>query len=105
MAWIYLIIAGIFETVWAVSMKYCQGLKINSAFITVLGAMALSMTFLYMAMKEIPIGTAYAVWTGVGIVGVALYGIISLNESASFIRLVCLSIILLGIIGLKVTSK
>lgn len=104
MAWIYLFIAGLLETVWAVGIKYCDGFKINPAFMTVLAAMALSMTFLYLAMKEIPIGAAYAAWTGIGIVGVACYGILVLNESASFIRVVCLAVILLGIIGLKLTS-
>lgn len=105
MAWIYLFIAGIFETVWAVGIKYCDGFKVNIALMTVLGAMVLSMTFLYLAMKEIPIGTAYAIWTGVGIVGVACYGIVVLHESASLIRLLCFATILLGIVGLKLTSE
>lgn len=90
---------------WAVGIKYCNGFKISVPFITVLGAMALSMTFLYLAMKEIPIGTAYAVWTGIGIVGVACYGVVVLHESASLIRLLCLAIILFGILGLKHTSE
>jgi quaternary ammonium compound-resistance protein SugE len=104
MAWIYLFIAGIFEMVWAVGLKYCDGFKLNAPLIMVISAMAVSMTFLGLAMREIPIGTAYAVWTGIGIVGVAIYGIYVFGESASIIRLLCLSMILIGIIGLKLKS-
>jgi quaternary ammonium compound-resistance protein SugE len=105
MAWIYLIIAGIFETVWAVSLKYCNGFRINIASTSVLIAMTCSIVFLTLAMKQIPIGTAYAAWTGIGIVGVAIYGMMVLQESSSPVRIFCLCLILIGIIGLKLSTK
>jgi quaternary ammonium compound-resistance protein SugE len=103
-AWLYLFIAGIFETVWAIGLKYCDGFKFTPALAMVISAMALSMTFLSLAMREIPIGTAYAVWTGIGIVGVVIYGIAMLGESSNIIRILCLCMILVGIAGLKLKS-
>ena len=104
MAWIYLFIAGLFETVWAIGLKYCDGFRISLASIAVVSGMALSVIFLGLAMKEIPIGTAYAAWTGIGIIGVTIYGICLFGESTSVIRLLCLGMILIGIIGLKLKS-
>jgi quaternary ammonium compound-resistance protein SugE len=105
MAWIYLIIAGIFEVVWAIGIKYCDGLRINIPSLTVVISMAFSVLFLALAMKHISIGTAYAVWTGIGIVGVTTYGILVFQEPSSLLRLLFLGMILGGIIGLKITTK
>lgn len=102
MVWIYLLIAGLFEVVWAISLKDIEGFsKPKPIIITVLG-MLISFSFLSLALKNLPIGTAYAIWTGIGAVGVAIYGIIILGESASLLRIICLFLIVSGIVGLKV---
>ena len=75
MSWLYLLIAGMFEIVWAVAIKYCEGLKLNMPLIIVITSMFLSCFFLWLATKTIPMSVAYAVWTGIGIVGVFVYGI------------------------------
>ncbi len=104
MAWIYLVIAGIFEVVWAVGLKYTQGFtKLYPSLITGIG-MIISFYFLSMAIKELPMGTAYAVWTGIGALGTVLLGIILFQEPYNIMRLLFLSMIFFGIIGLKVTS-
>lgn len=104
MAWICLLFAGLLEVVWAVGLKYTQGFtKLYPSIITI-GAMILSFALLSTALKSIPMGTAYAVWVGIGAVGVALVGIIYLNESADIFRILCLGLILVGIIGLKIVS-
>jgi len=101
MAWLYLLIAGLFEIVWAVSLKNIEGFsKLAPIFITVVG-MAISFYFLSLALKSLPIGTAYAIWTGIGAIGVAIYGIFVLGESAHFLRIICLLLIVAGIVGLK----
>jgi quaternary ammonium compound-resistance protein SugE len=104
MAWIYLFIAGLFEVIWAIALKYCNGFKLSAALAIVISGMVCSVGFLGLAMREIPIGTAYAIWTGIGIIGVAFYGISIFGESSSFTRLLCLTMILLGIAGLKLKS-
>lgn len=104
MAWIFLMIAGLLEMVWAVGLKYTEGFtKLYPSLVTI-AAMALSFMCLSVSLKDIPMGTAYAVWVGIGAVGVALFGIVYLNESAEVMRIVCLSLILAGIIGLKILS-
>ena len=104
-AWIILIIAGMLETVWAVGLKYSKGFtKLQPSIITV-AAMIGSMYLLAIAMKSMPVGTAYAVWTGIGAVGAALFGILLLGESREFWRVVSLLLIVAGIIGLKLTAK
>ncbi|MGM7700353.1 quaternary ammonium compound efflux SMR transporter SugE [Pseudalkalibacillus sp. Hm43] len=104
MAWIYLVIAGIFEVVWAVGLKYTQGFtKLYPSLITGIG-MIISFYFLSMAIKELPMGTAYAIWTGIGALGTVLLGIILFQEPYNIMRLLFLSMIFFGIIGLKVTS-
>lgn len=104
MAWIYLLVAGLFECVWAVGLKYTEGFsKPVPSIITVL-AMAASVWLLALAMKEIPIGTAYAIWTGIGAVGVAVTGMLLFDESKELVRMMCLLLIVTGIIGLKVFS-
>lgn len=104
MAWLYLLIAGAFEVVWAISLKDIDGFnKPTPLIVTILG-MIVSFSFLSLALKNLPIGTAYAIWTGIGAVGVATYGIIFLGESANFIRIICLFLIVSGIVGLKLIS-
>lgn len=104
MAWFYLFLAGLSEIIWAVGLKYCNGLKITLPLIIVTIATISSMFFLSLAMKEIPIGTSYTIWTGIGIVGVSIYGILFFHESTDPLRVFFLAIILLGIIGLQITT-
>jgi quaternary ammonium compound-resistance protein SugE len=104
MAWVYLVIAGIFEVVWAIALKYTMGFtRMVPSIITFFGAIA-SFYFLSMATKTLPIGTAYAVWTGIGAMGAVIIGMLFLNESVNAPRMVFLLFILVGIIGLKFTS-
>lgn len=105
MAWIWLFIAGLFEIGWAAGIKHCDGLKINIALIIVIMSMTLSMFFLSLALKSIPMGIAYSVWTGIGIVGVFLYQILIFKESVSLVNMLFILLILIGIIGLKINSK
>lgn len=105
MAWIYLFIAGLFEIGWAVGLKYTDGFtKLWPSIITIIG-MILSFYFLSTAVKTIPIGTAYAIWTGIGAVGTAILGIILFGESKEFIRILFILLIVVGIVGLKIFSK
>ena len=105
MSWFYIFIASIFEISWAVGLKYSDGFKNLKASIFTVIAMILSYVFLAMGAKQLPIGTAYAVWTGIGAVGTAIYGIIFFNETKEFLRVFFLFVIIAGIIGLKITSK
>ncbi len=107
MSWIFLILAGIMEIGWPLGMKYAwQNNKFNlfPAIISVV-AMALSGLFLFYAQKEIPIGTAYVVWTGIGAIGTFTLGIILFDEPAKIMRILSVSLILMGIVGLKITSN
>ncbi|MEK3798453.1 quaternary ammonium compound efflux SMR transporter SugE [Peribacillus sp. FSL H8-0477] len=105
MAWIFLLIAGVFEVVWAISLKYTEGFtKLWPTVVTIIG-MVISFYFLSAAIKTLPIGTAYAIWTGIGALGAVIMGIILFNEPRSVSRLVFVGFILVGIIGLKVTSS
>ena len=105
MSWIYLFIAGFFEIGWAVGLKYTDGFtKLWPSVITIIG-MILSFYFLSAAVKTIPIGTAYAIWTGIGAVGTAIFGMILFGESKEFIRLIFIFLIVIGIIGLKIFSN
>jgi len=104
MAWVYLIIAGIFEVIWAMGLKYSHGFtKLYPSLVT-LGGMAISFYLLALAAKTLPIGTAYAVWTGIGALGAVLLGIALFNEPLNGLRMVFLCLILAGILGLKLTS-
>lgn len=105
MAWLYLFIAGFFEVLWAVAVKYCDGFKINVPLIIVVISMIFSIIFLKLAINQIPMSIAYAVWTGIGILGVSLYGIFALKETASILTIIFIGCILFGIIGLKLQSK
>jgi quaternary ammonium compound-resistance protein SugE len=104
MAWIWLLIAGLFEVAWAIGLKYTDGFTRLGPSAFTLAAMGASMYFLSAAVKELPIGTAYAVWTGVGAAGTALLGMILLGEAREAGRIACLGLIVAGIIGLKILS-
>ncbi|HEX2555847.1 MAG TPA: quaternary ammonium compound efflux SMR transporter SugE [Microvirga sp.] len=104
MAWIFLGIAGLFEIGWAVGLKYTQGFtRLVPSALTVI-SMAVSLGLLGLSLKTLPLGTAYAVWTGIGTVGTALVGIWLLGESASPVRLACIGLIVAGLLGLKLVS-
>lgn len=104
MVWIVLIVAGLFEIGWAVGLKYTEGFTRLWPTVGTLLAMAVSFGLLAHALKTLPVGTAYAVWTGIGAVGTAIVGIVLLGESASPARLLCVAMIGAGIVGLKVVS-
>jgi len=105
MAWIFLCVAGILEFFWAISLKYTEGFSnISWSVVTIIG-MTASFYFLAQALETIPVGTAYAVWTGIGAAGTAILGIILFSESAALARIACIGLIVAGIIGLKFTSS
>jgi quaternary ammonium compound-resistance protein SugE len=104
MAWAYLFIAGIFEIVWAIGLKYTNGFtKVVPSVVTIAG-MIISFYFLSLATKVLPIGTSYTIWTGIGAAGAVILGIILFGEPKSVLRFVFLAFILTGIIGLKITA-
>lgn len=105
MAWLNLIIAGLFEISWAVGMKYTSGFTKFLPTTLVVVAMLLSLYFLNQAVKTIPLGTAYAVWTGIGIAGTAILGMILFDEPVKLLRIFFISLIMISIIGLKVVTK
>lgn len=104
LAWLLLVIAGLFEVGWATAMKYSVGFTRLWPSVTTIVLMLISFAMLSSSMKTLPLGTAYAVWTGIGAVGSVLVGIVFLGEPRDFIRLLCIALILSGIVGLKVTS-
>lgn len=104
MSWIILLIAGLLEVVWAVGLKYTHAFSRLTPSIITITAMVISMALLSWAMKTLPVGTAYAIWTGIGAVGAAITGILLLGESASPARLLSLGLIVAGIIGLKLSA-
>jgi len=101
MAWVYLIVAGLFEIVWAIGLKYAEGFTRLVPSVITIGGMILSVVLLGLALRELPVGTGYAVWTGIGTVGAAILGMILFQEPATAIRLGCIALIVAGIIGLK----
>ncbi len=104
MHWIYLLIAGLFEISWAVGLKFSHGFtQIIPSVLTVLGMIA-SFYFLALALKNLPLGTAYAIWTGIGTIGTVVFGIILFKEPVSAIRLFCIALIVSGITGLKLLA-
>jgi quaternary ammonium compound-resistance protein SugE len=104
MAWLYLFVAGIFETAWAIGLKYSAGFtRLGPSIFTIL-TMAISLYLLALALRTLPVGTGYAVWTGIGTVGAAILGILLFNESREITRILCILLIVAGIIGLKLTS-
>lgn len=104
MAWVYLLIAGFFEISWAIGLKLSNGFSHLWFSIFTVITMILSLYFLSLALKNIPLGTAYAVWTGIGTIGTVILGMILFKEPASVMRLVCIGMILFGITGLKLLS-
>lgn len=104
MAWIYLFVAGLFECAWAIGLKYTDGFTKLLPSVFTLVSMAISVYLLSISMKSIPIGTAYAIWTGIGAVGVSILGMFLLNEPKDILRILCLVLIVSGIIGLKLIS-
>jgi quaternary ammonium compound-resistance protein SugE len=105
MAWIYLVVAGLFECGWAIGLKYTEGFSKLIPSLLTISAMAISFWLLSAAMKTIPVGTAYAVWTGIGAVGVAIMGMVLFGESRDIMRVICLLLIVSGIVGLKLVSS
>jgi len=103
-SWLFLVLAGLLEIGWAIGLKYTEGFTRPWPTIGTVGAMAASLGLLGVAMKQLPVGTAYAVWTGIGAVGTVLLGIVLFGESAAPGRLICVGLILAGIIGLKLVT-
>ncbi|WP_391488608.1 quaternary ammonium compound efflux SMR transporter SugE [Leclercia tamurae] len=104
MPWIILFIAGLLEVVWAIGLKYTHGFTRLTPSIITVSAMIVSIVLLSWAMRSLPVGTAYAVWTGIGAVGAAITGILLLGESASLARIASLALIVAGIVGLKLST-
>ena len=102
MTWFLLVIAGLLEVGWAIGLKYTEGFTRPGPSIATIACMIVSIVLLATALKTIPVGTGYAVWTGIGAVGTVIAGIVFLNEPAEAKRLFCIALILAGIIGLKV---
>ena len=104
MSWLILFVAGLFETSWAIGMKYSNGFtKLYPSIFTII-TMAISVYLLSVSLKTIPVGTAYAVWTGIGAVGTAILGIILFGESKELMRIIFIFLIIVGIVGLRVFS-
>ena len=104
-AWLLLIAAGLLEVVWAIGLKYTEGFSRLMPSVITIAAMIASVWLLAMALKSIPVGTGYAVWTGIGAVGTAILGIILFNEAATLARIACIGLIVAGIFGLKLVSS
>ncbi|AXX95312.1 MULTISPECIES: quaternary ammonium compound efflux SMR transporter SugE [Arcobacter] len=105
MSWVTLIIAGIFEIFWAIGLKYTDGFtKLIPSLLTIF-AMLISFWLLSISLKTLPLGTAYAVWVGIGTIGTVIAGVILFNDSLNLLRIVSIIFIILGIIGLKITTS
>ena len=104
MAWLVLVVAGLFEIGWATGLKYTEGFTRLWPTVGTALAMIISLMLLGLALRMLPLGTAYAVWTGIGTVGAALLGIVLFQESVDPVRLGCIGLIMAGIIGLKLTT-
>lgn len=104
-AWLYVLIASIFEIVWAVGLKYSMGWSRLWPSVITIGAYVTSLGFLALGVRSLPVGTAYAVWTGIGVAGTALFGMIWLGESRDIPRILCLLLIVAGVIGLRLTAR
>ncbi len=105
MGWTYLCVAGVFEVVWVIGLKYTAGFSRPWPSLLTLLALAVSFGFLSQAVKTLPVGTAYAVWTGIGAVGAVIFGIILFGESRDVLRLACIGLIVAGIVGLRLASS
>jgi quaternary ammonium compound-resistance protein SugE len=103
MAWTCLLIAGLLEVGWATGLKYTEGLTRPGASVATIITSILSFVLLAWAMKTLPLGTSYAVWTGIGVIGTAILGMVLFGDSANPVRLTCIGMILVGIVGLRLT--
>ncbi|MDJ1157925.1 quaternary ammonium compound efflux SMR transporter SugE [Chelatococcus sp. SYSU_G07232] len=104
MAWIYLLLAGASEIGWAVGLKYTDGFTRPLPTLLTVLSMVLSLALLGLALRSLPLGTAYAVWTGIGTVGTVIFGIVALGEPADAVRMACVGLIVAGIVGLKLVT-
>lgn len=104
MAWVFLLIAGILEVVWAIGIKYSEGFTKLWPSLATIAALIMSLVFLSRTLETLPLGTAYAIWTGIGAVGTAVMGMILFDESRDLVRVLSILLIVVGIIGLKFTS-
>ena len=104
MVWVVLLIAGMFETIWAVGLKYTDGFTRLWPTVGTLAAMAVSVILLSQTMRTLPMGTAYAIWTGIGAVGAVILGIVLFGDPVTLPRMVCLGFIVCGIVGLKLVG-
>jgi quaternary ammonium compound-resistance protein SugE len=104
MAWMLLLVAGVFEVAWAIGLKYTEGFTRPWPSVATLAAMIVSVVLLALAMRTLPVGTSYAVWTGIGAVGTVVLGIVLFGEPATLARLACIGLILAGIVGLKLVG-
>jgi quaternary ammonium compound-resistance protein SugE len=104
-AWLVLVLAGLCEVVWAVGLKYTEGFSRPLPSAITLAAMAVSISLLAWSLKTLPVGTAYAAWTGIGAVGTTLLGMILFDESREVARWLCIGLIVAGIVGLKLVTK
>lgn len=105
MAWLWLIVAGVLEVAWAVGLKFTQGFTRPGASVLTVLLMLASFGCLAQAVRGLPLGTSYAVWTGIGVVGTAVLGVVFFKEPATWMRLGCVGLILAGIVGLKLATK
>ncbi|MFL3876673.1 DMT family transporter [Wolbachia endosymbiont of Trichogramma kaykai] len=105
MAWVYLLLAGLVEIIWSTALKYSNGFTRVIPVVIILVSGSVSLYWLSLAMKSIPLGTSYAVWTGIGSIGAAIIGIMFFNDPVNLGRLFSLALVVLGIIGLKVFSN
>ncbi|HEY5804358.1 MAG TPA: quaternary ammonium compound efflux SMR transporter SugE [Lysobacter sp.] len=104
MPWIILVLAGLFEVGWAIGLKYTDGFSKLWPTVGTVAAMAISLGLLGIAMKSLPVGTAYAIWVGVGAVGTVILGIVLFNEPVNALRMVSVGLIIAGLVGLKLAS-
>jgi quaternary ammonium compound-resistance protein SugE len=104
MAWAYLFVAGLFEVGWAIGLKYTDGFSRPVPSLLTVASMIISLGLLGLALKTLPVGTAYAIWTGIGALGTAILGIVLFGEPATALRLACLGLIVGGIVGLKLVA-
>jgi quaternary ammonium compound-resistance protein SugE len=102
--WLYLLIAGLFEIAWAIGLKYTDGFSRLWPSLGTAAAMIVSLAFLGLALKHLPVGTAYAVWTGIGAIGTVILGILLFGEPATALRLACVGLIVAGIVGFKLVA-
>ncbi|KAF3890782.1 quaternary ammonium compound efflux SMR transporter SugE [Scytonema millei] len=105
MEWVYLFIAGLLEVGWAIGLKYTAGFTEPLPSVVTVGCMILSFALLSVALRTLPVGTAYAVWTGIGAVGTVLLGIILFQEPVEFRRMACVGLIIAGVLGLRLVAS